>query len=119
MSPLPPAQSEKRALPVGGPKHYPVNSHASGTFTAKTCFQRGWHCVRVFPAGDYRCTDCGEWGNLAWAQVELRKQGDFLLELGHALEDLAKAQIREHRTIFDSQDEELNKAAQRAGGKEQ
>lgn len=107
---LPPAQSETRAVPVGGPRHYAV----------KTCAERGFHVVRkiesAFPTVA-KCQHCGETGNQSWARHQLSREGDFLLELGTAVEDLAKRQIREHRTIFDSQDEELNKAAERAGGK--
>jgi hypothetical protein len=104
-----PRSEETRVVPVGGPRHYPV----------KTCAERGWHGkVRVYPSKDYKCEDCGEWGDIAWAQANLRRRGDFLLELGEAIEDLARTQIREHRTIFDSDNEGLNQAASRAGGKQ-
>jgi hypothetical protein len=109
-----PRETEPRAVPVGGPRHYP----------AKTCAERGWHKCRlqnILKAANilllYKCEDCNEEGTAAWARLQLQKEGDFLLELGEAVEDLAKRQIREHRTIFDSDNEGLNKAAERAGGK--
>lgn len=89
---LPPAERENRAVPVGGPRHYP----------AKTCAERGWHRVRVYPLGDYKCEDCGEWGDKVWATSELRKQGEFLLTLGTAVEELARKQVREYGMLFDS-----------------
>lgn len=103
---LPPAQTEIRAVPVGGPRHY----------AAKTCAERGWHRIRGV-GQIVVCTECGQTGNRNWGAVQLTKEGDFLMEVGTAVEDLAKTQIREHRTIFDSHDEDLNKAAERAGGK--
>jgi hypothetical protein len=109
--PLLPAQSETRAIPVGGPRHYPV----------KTCAERGFHVVRkiesAFSAA-FKCAHCRETGPENWARIELRKEGDFYLELGEAIEDLARTQIREHRTIFDSSNVHLNEAAERAGGKQ-
>lgn len=109
MSACVPRSEEKRAVPVGGPRHYPV----------KTCAERGWHKVRKSHTGTEGypvCVDCGFYGNEFWAVVELRKEGDFLMELGEAIEELARTQIREHRTIFDSDNEGLNRAARLAGG---
>jgi len=108
MSVCVPRSEGQRAVPVGGPRHYPV----------KTCAERNHHRVRKAEAeGIYVCVDCDIWGNMEWARAELRKEGDFLLELGEAIEDLARTQIREHRMIFDSDNDELNEAARHAGGK--
>jgi len=67
-------------------------------------------------ASSYRCAHCAETGNLEWARIELGKEGDFYLELGTAVENLAKKQIREYGMLFDSDSGYPTIAPKHAGG---
>src|SRR5579864_8735053 len=97
---LPPAKSQTRAVPVGGPRHYPP---------PKTCSERGWHRIR-----DSKCEDCGETGNTEWIRQQYTKEADFMLELAEAVEELAKKQIREFGMLYDSDTGYPRTAPQRA-----
>jgi hypothetical protein len=83
----------KRVIPVGGPRHYPV----------KSCEERGFHRVRDDAEGFRKCVDCDASGDEAWNRVQFHKEADFLLEVGKAVDDLAKKQIREYGMLFDSE----------------
>lgn len=96
----PPAKTETRAVPVGGPRHYPV----------KTCAERGFCRVRV-----HKCCECGATGDVYWQRQQIIKESNWFLELGTAIEDLARKQIREYGMLFDS-DNGYPRTAQHAGG---
>ena len=102
---FPPAKTETRAVPVGGPRHYPIQP--------KTCTERGWHRIR-----ESKCQECSETGSAEWMRQQFLKEADFLLELGEAVEDLAKKQIREFGMLYDSDTGYPRTAPHRAGGNE-
>lgn len=98
---LPPAKNEKRAVPVGGPRHYPV----------KTCEERGFCRVR-----DHKCIECAAVGDVQWERSQFTKEGDWFLELGVAVDELARKQIREYGMLFDADNGYPRTAAKHAGG---
>jgi hypothetical protein len=55
------------------------------------CERRGWHRINGMAAVGFHCVDCGarfSGERPSWAMPELRKEGQFLGELGTALDSL-------------------------------
>jgi hypothetical protein len=63
------------------------------------CERRGWHRVTKKSATACECMDCGVLGVYSWGRGQLRKQGNFLEELGNAVIEMGKQELRERARV--------------------
>jgi hypothetical protein len=72
-----------------------VEKSQSSQVLESPCERRGWHRVTKAGQNAARCLDCQIESTLAWGRAELRKQGDFLENLGNAVIATGNKELRE------------------------